>query len=127
MMNVTDWSAYGFAAPPFRAGVTLSGVHDLVPLVQFSFNADFRLDEAEALRMSPVAQPLRAPRPLLMACGGAETSEFLRQTQLLWDAWPQVRRPEAAPLFIPGTDHFSVLAEYANPQSTLTRATLDLF
>jgi len=77
--------------------------------------------------MSPVAQPLRAPRPLLMACGGAETSEFLRQTQLLWDAWPQVRRPEAAPLFIPGTDHFSVLAEYANPQSTLTRATLDLF
>jgi len=127
MMNVTDWSAYGFAAPPFRAGVTLSGVHDLVPLVQFSFNADFRLDEAEALRMSPVAQPLRAPQPLLMACGGAETSEFLRQTQLLWDAWPQVRRPLAGPLIIPGTDHFSVLAEYANPQSTLTRATLDLF
>ena len=42
-------------------------------------------------------------------------------------AWPQVRRPEAAPLIVPAADHFSVLAEYADPQSALTRATLGLF
>jgi arylformamidase len=127
MMYVTDWSALGLARAPFRAGLTLSGVHDLAPMTQFSFNADFKLDDAAAKAVSPMDQALRVKLPLLMACGGNETSEFLRQTQLLWDAWPEVRRPQAAPMFVPGADHFSVVAEYANPDSALTRATLALF
>ncbi len=127
MMFAHDWAASGFAQAPLRAGVTLSGVHDLVPLVQFSFNVDFRLDVAAALRVSPVERPLRLRAPLLMACGADETSEFLRQTQLLWDAWPDARRPAAAPMFIPDRNHFSVVADYADADSALTRATLALF
>ncbi|MCC7327308.1 MAG: alpha/beta hydrolase [Burkholderiales bacterium] len=127
MMYTTDWTAQGLDAAPLRAGVTLSGVHDLEPMVLFSFNADFRLDAPEAMRMSPTHHPLRARVPLLMACGADETSEFLRQTQLLWDAWPEVRRPWSAPLFVPGADHFSVVAGYADPDSALTQATLGLF
>ena len=127
MMYVTDWAPLGFDRAPFCAGVTLSGVHDLAPLVLYSFNTDFKLDSAEAARMSPVRLPVRTKVPLLMACGGNETSEFLRQTQLLWDAWPDLRRPASGPLFVPGTDHFSVVAEYANPDSALTRATLAMF
>ena len=38
--------AHGFAREPFLGGVSLSGVHDLEPMVHFSFNADFRLDAA---------------------------------------------------------------------------------
>ena len=127
MMLATDWAAHGLGRAPLRAAVTLSGVHDLAPLVHFSFNADFKLDDAEAARLSPARHPVRAAVPLLIACGADETSEFLRQSQLLWDAWPAVRRPEAGPLFVPGTDHFSVVAGYADPDSTLTRATLGLF
>lgn len=127
MMLATDWAAHGFARAPLRAAVTLSGVHDLAPLVHFSFNADFKLDDAEAARLSPVRHPVRAAVPLLIACGADETSEFLRQSQLLWDAWPAVRRPEAGPLVVPGTDHFSVVAGYADPDSALTRETLGLF
>ncbi len=127
MMYVTDWQALGYARAPFAGGVTLSGVHDLAPLVQFSFNADFKLDDAEAARLSPIHHRAPAGVPLLMACGADETSEFVRQTQLLWDAWPAVRRPASAPLFIAGKHHFSVVAEYAIPTSALTRATLALF
>jgi arylformamidase len=127
MMHVTDWAAEGFARAPFRAGLTLSGVHDLAPMLQFSFNADFGLDAAEAARLSPIHHRLRTQAPLLMACGADETSEFLRQTQLLWDAWPEVRRPAAGPMFVPGTDHFSVVAAYADPASALCQATLGLF
>ena len=127
MMLATDWAAHGFARAPLHAAVTLSGVHDLAPLVHFSFNADFKLDDAEAARLSPVHHRVQAAVPLLIACGANETTEFLRQSQLLWDAWPEVRRPAAGPLFVPGTDHFSVVADYADPGSTLTRATLDLF
>ena len=54
------------------------------------------LDDAEAARVSPVNHASLSPAPLLIAVGGAETSEFLRQTQLLWDAWPDNRRPAAA-------------------------------
>ena len=127
MMFATDWTAYGHARAPFAGGVTLSGVHDLAPMVQFSFNADFKLDAAEAARVSPIHHAHTVDAPLLMACGGDETSEFLRQTQLLWDAWPAVRRPAEAPLFIAGKHHFSVVADYADPASELTRATLALF
>jgi arylformamidase len=128
MMFCTDWQAQGFARPPLHAGVTLSGVHDLTPMPLFSFNSDLRLDEAGARALSPVFCPLTMVAPLLMAVGGAETAEFQRQTRLLWEAWP-AHRPAgaAAPLVAAGKNHFSVVADYADPDSELTRATLALF
>jgi arylformamidase len=65
--------------------------------------------------------------PIEVAVGADETSEFLRQTQLLWDAWPANRpRDAAGPLVVPDRHHFSVIADYANPSSALTQATLRL-
>lgn len=127
MMLATDWSAWGLDRFPLAGAVTLSGVHDLTPLVHFSFNVDLRLDVAEARRMSPVFHRSQSQAPLLVACGADETSEFLRQAQLMWEAWPANRRPPAGPLLIPGTNHFSVQLEHARPASDLTRATLALF
>ncbi len=127
MMFATDWEALGLAADPFVGGVTLSGVHDLKPLVMASMNEDLRLNNAEAARVSPVNHISLSQEPLLVAVGGAETSEFIRQSQLMWDAWPNNARPAAGPLIIPGKHHFSVVVDYADPQSELTRATLDLF
>jgi len=127
MMFATDWDALGLAQEPFVGGVTLSGVHDLKPLVLASMNVDLRLTNAEAARVSPVNQASLTPAPLLVAVGGAETSEFIRQSQLQWDAWPDNCRPAAGPLILPGKHHFSVVADYADPESELTRATLALF
>ena len=127
MMLATDWDALGLARDPFVGGVTLSGVHDLKPLVLSSMNSDLRLTNAEAARVSPVNQVSLSQAPLLIAVGGAETSEFLRQSQLLWDAWPDNARPAAGPLFLAGKHHFSVVVDYADPESELTRATLALF
>ncbi|HTP98991.1 MAG TPA: alpha/beta hydrolase [Casimicrobiaceae bacterium] len=127
MMYAADWTAHGFDRAPIAGGVTLSGVHDLTPLVDFSYNADLRLDLEEARRMSPAAYPSRIGAPLVIACGDRETSEFIRQSRLMWDAWPANRRPADGPLLIPGGDHFSVQLDHADPQSALTRATLALF
>jgi len=127
MMLVTDWAALGEARAPLAGAVTLSGVHDLAPMVHFSYNADLRLDAAEAARLSPVNHPLRVAAPILVACGADETSEFLRQSRLLWEAWPTVRRPLAGPLFVPARHHFSVVLDHADPDSALTRETLALF
>ena len=108
--------------------VSLSGLHDLRPLTLFSFNADFRLDDAEAWRLSPIRCPPATRAPVVAAVGGNETSEFLRQTGLLWDAWPRNRPPGAdGPLVVPDKHHFSVVIDYADPRSALTEATLALF
>ena len=128
MLHATDWQAAGFAAAPFAGGVSLSGVHDLAPIVLATFNADLGLDAAEAARLSPVLLAPRVPAPLLVAVGGNETAEFLRQARILWDAWPAQRPAGArAPLVAAGKHHFSVVADYADPASELTRATLALF
>jgi len=127
MMFATDWAAHGFDRPPLAGGVTLSGVHDLTPLVDFSYNVDFKLDVAEARRMSPAAHPSRTGAPLVIACGASETSEFVRQSRLMWDAWPANRRPAEGPLLIRGGDHFSVQLDHADRHSEVTRATLALF
>ncbi|HET9045900.1 MAG TPA: alpha/beta hydrolase [Casimicrobiaceae bacterium] len=128
MLFATDWRAHGLDAPPFIAGVTLSGVHDLEPLVLSTMNADLKLDTAEARRVSPIHFAPRTRAPLYVAAGADETSEFLRQSQLIFDAWP-ANRPVAttAPRFIPDRNHFTVILDYANPASELTQATLALF
>jgi len=128
MMIATDWRAHGFEAVPFVASVSLSGVHDLEPLVLFAHNVDFRLDESAARAVSPVNHPPQADVPLIIAVGEGETSEFVRQSQLLWDAWPRNRRPqEGGPMSIADRHHFSVVLDYADPGSALTRETLALF
>lgn len=126
MMAATDWTAAGLSRPPLRGALSLSGVHDLTPLVHFSYNVDLKLDAAQTAALSPAFMPSRDV-PLLLACGGAETSEFLRQSELMWNAWPAQRLPAAGPLFIAGKHHFDVVLDHAHRDSELTRATLSLF
>jgi arylformamidase len=128
MLIATDWRAHGFDRAPFAGCVSLSGVHDLEPLVLFAHNVDFRLDQATARDVSPVNHVPSVPVPLLIAVGEQETSEFVRQSQLLWDEWPDNRLPrDGGPMAIAGRHHFSVVLEFADPDSALTRATLALF
>jgi arylformamidase len=127
MMLCTDWTAFGAARDPLAGAVSVSGLHDLAPMVLFSLNVDLRLDAAEAQRLSPVHVVPRARAPLLLAAGAQETPEYLRQSRLLWDRWP-ANRPAgtAEPLLVPARNHFSVVADYADPTSELTRRTLAL-
>lgn len=128
MMFTCDWARAGFARAPFVAGVSVSGVHDLRPLTLYSANEDFRLDDAEAQRLSPVLDTPRVRAPLLVAVGADETREFVRQSQILFDAWPATHLAGAARMMeVPGLNHYSVVFEYADPRSALTRATLALF
>jgi arylformamidase len=128
MMLARDWRGDGMATPPIAGAVSLSGVHDLRPIVDFSYNADLKLDDSEAARLSPALRAPATDAPLLVAVGGAETSEFLRQSRLMVDAWPR-NRPHGAPgpLVVPAKHHFDVVLEHADDASPLTLATLALF
>jgi arylformamidase len=128
MMFATDWTARGTSAEAIIGGVSISGVFDLVPLVDVSFNSDLGLDAESARALSPIRADPRVQAPLLLAAGADETFEFIRQSRSLWDRWPRCRPAESGgPLFVRGKHHFSVLTEFSDPQSELFAATMGMF
>ena len=127
MLYATDWRRYGVPVDAIRGGLSISGVFDLEPLIQVSFNADLKLDNGKARAMSPIHCTAEVRAPLLLAVGSGETSEFSRQSWLLWERWPECR-PAAAhsPLFIAGRHHYSVMSELGDRNSELTGAALKM-
>src|SRR5207302_5703363 len=73
MLLTTDWQAIGLTRDPIVGAVSVSGVHDLAPMVLFSFNTDLKLDAAEAARLSPVNLRPRTSVPMVIAAGADET------------------------------------------------------
>jgi len=125
--------AAAMAAPGWRADagvpdgtvaglVLLSGLYDLRPLVRAAPNAWLRLDEAAAVRNSPILTPPRPPVPVAAACAPTETAEFARQTAAYADACAAagcpVERPDA-----PGTNHFDIVFHLDDPATPVGRAT----
>ena len=129
MLLATDWPARGLPPTTIESAVTVSGVFDLEPLVQAAFlNVDLKLDRARAHAVSPIHLSPKVRVPLLLAAGEAETSEFIRQSWLLWERWPECHPAgRHGPLFIRERHHFSVLSEFGNPNSGLVHETLALF
>ncbi|MCQ0986773.1 alpha/beta hydrolase [Jiella marina] len=98
--------------------VTISGVHDLRPLVRTKMNETLRLTPDEATAESPA---LLMPRPgvdLVCLAGGAELAEFRRQNALLANVWHGLRAKTTA-LEQPDRHHFDICDELADPDSRL--------
>jgi arylformamidase len=131
MMHATDWSALGVDPHAIKGGVAVSGVFDLEPLILTSMNPDLRLNVDNAAAWSPARMRPALAVSLLIAVGAIETSEFLRQSQLLWEAWPEVRPAPAdggsGPMMLAGCHHFSAIDRLGDPGSALFGATLKLF
>ena len=103
--------------------VSISGVHDLRPLMKAAMNAELRIDEAEALVESPA---LLAPMPnARVTCwvGGAERPEFVRQNALLANVWTGLGAKTCV-IEEPGRHHFDVIDGLADPDHPLTRTLL---
>ncbi|MBM3573872.1 MAG: alpha/beta hydrolase, partial [Alphaproteobacteria bacterium] len=117
-MMATDWTKHGAPADLVPAAMTISGVHDLTPILHLAANADYKLDEAEARRLSPVYGPAPKGHALDAIVGGDESSEFLRQSRIIADAWGKDNetRYEA----VPGINHFTVCDAMADPGSAMT-------
>lgn len=103
--------------------VSISGVHDLRPLMKMAMNADLRIDAAEAAAQSPaLLAPMEGAR---LACwvGAAERSEFVRQNALLANVWTGLG---AATLCVeePDRHHFNVIDGLVDPAHALTTTLL---
>ena len=120
-MLATDWSAIGgVPADLVRSGIPISGVFDVPPLVGTSLNEALRLDAAEARAVSPLFWPPPAKSiRMVAAVGGAESPEFLRQSQEIVAAWKSAG-VDCAYLEVPGANHFTVVDELTDAASPLS-------
>ena len=103
--------------------VSISGLHDLRPLLRTDMNATLHLDAREAAAESPA---LLAPRPgarLVCWVGGAERAEFRRQNALLANVWAGLGAATASHEE-PDRHHFDVLDGLCDPGHPLTRTLL---
>jgi arylformamidase len=103
--------------------VSISGVHDLRPIIGTKMNDKQRIDIAEAYLESPaLLEPMVRTR-LVCWVGASERSEFLRQNALLANIWKGLGA-ETACVEEPDRHHFNVLDGLADPHHPLTEALL---
>lgn len=103
--------------------VSISGLHDLRPLMKAAMNAELRIDQVEALAESPA---LLSPIPnarLTCWVGSAERPEFVRQNALLANIWIGLGATTCV-VEEPGRHHFDVIDGLADPDHQLTRSLL---
>ena len=119
-MIATDWNKLDASAPAdlVPAAYAISGLYDLSPLLHLTGNAEFKLDEKSARAISPLFWPKPSGKVFDAVVGGIESSEFLRQSRIIADAWAKDNetRYEA----IPGMNHFTVCDAMTDPASAMT-------
>jgi len=103
--------------------VSISGVHDLRPLLRTRLNDDIRLDVAEALAESPALLQPVAGASVHVWVGGDERPEFVRQSTLLANIWTGFDT-QMSQTKVSGRHHFDVIGPLADPDSELVEALL---
>ena len=103
--------------------VSISGLHDLRPLMRTRM--PLGLDLAEARAESPALLEPRENAAVTCYVGAAERPEFLRQSELLANVWTGCGARTAA-IVEPGRHHFDVLDGMMDPEHPLTRIIVDM-
>lgn len=96
--------------------VSISGLHDLRPLLKTAMNDDLRLDAAEAAAESPILDQNPLPTVVTAWVGGDERPAFIEQAKHLAQAWQGVDL-----VIEPGRHHFDVIDGLADANSPLTK------
>ncbi|MCM5680184.1 alpha/beta hydrolase [Schlegelella sp. S2-27] len=126
MLACCRWQQAGADLPEraVQGALAISGLFDLEPVRQTPFlQADLRLTPDAVRKLSPAGFP--APQvPLAALVGGDESEEFLRQNELIREAWGARAVPVCEA--VPGRHHLDVLDALGEPGSRLHAVALEL-
>jgi arylformamidase len=101
--------------------VSISGLHDLRPLMAAKMNEALRIDGEEARLESPVLLAPLPGRKVLCWVGADERPEFLRQNRILADMWRGFDA-ETTVVEEAGRHHYNVIDGLCDAAHPLTRA-----
>ena len=108
------------AADRLEKVVSISGLHDLRPLLKTEMNAVLHLNQTEAVAESAALQTPRRNMRVTTWVGADERPEFLRQNDLLANIWSGLGADMSA-YHDPGKHHFNVIAGLQDPDAAITR------
>ena len=126
MMLCCRWPTVASDLPQrlVRSALAVSGVYDLEPIRQTPFlKEDLRLTPAQVRKLSVAYFP-RPDGTLYAAVGAHESEEFLRQNELVREAWGEAIVPVCET--IAGAHHLDVLHDLAASQGRLHAMALQL-
>lgn len=104
--------------------LSISGLHDLRPLLATQMNRSLGLSDAEAVAESPaLTTPIAASRVSAWV-GAFERPEFLRQAGLLREAWG-AKGAQVSMTVLPDSHHFDIVEGLSTPESALCEALLE--
>ena len=123
MAAATNWPgiALDLPADPIKAVCGISGLYDLEPIRLCYLNEVLGLDADSAGRNSPIGLSPRIRGPILLAVGGDETDEFLRQQTALAARW-RALGADVREMVVPDAHHYSIIRVLADPESQLCQA-----
>jgi len=124
MLMATLWPEIAADLPVnlVKGGCAISGLFNLIPVQLCYVNEDLKLDEVMARRNSPVFLTPTSKSPLVVAVGGAESEEYLAQSQDLVKVWsPQI---PITHMTVPQANHFSILDHLVDPAAPLYQAVM---
>ncbi|MBZ8119547.1 alpha/beta hydrolase [Roseovarius sp. LXJ103] len=106
-----------------QSTLSISGLHDLRPLLHTTMNETLRMDVEEARLESAVLHMPGQTSPLTVWVGGGERPEFIRQARLMAMMWSGLDVP--VHLHIDRThNHFTVLEGLKDAHAPITKAWL---
>lgn len=118
MMMSTVWTELDPELPGdlVKSGIPISGLFDLEPLRYTSINQAVGLDLEEAEEQSPINHPPTSNAPQLVVCGGAEPSEFHRQSDHYVERFSTPAR-RMSRYTVVGCDHFDEINQLGDADS----------
>jgi len=118
MMMATRWAtlAPDLPADLVKGGIPISGLFELEPLRHTSINNGLGMDEEEAANQSPMNHSPATNAPQLVVCGGKESAEFHRQSQVYARTFSTGKR-RIEQFTVPGRDHMDVLDDLSDTRA----------
>ncbi|MES2538504.1 MAG: alpha/beta hydrolase [Pseudomonadota bacterium] len=126
MLMAARWSDFASDLPAnlVKAGILVSGLYDLDPLLLADFvNVDLRLTAADIGRLSPACMPQAHAAPFITAVGGLESDEFKRQNALIGESW---KANHVGDIAQPDENHLTICDAFASTGNPLFEAGVKL-
>ena len=122
---LSGWSAGGHLTamelghPSVIAGLSISGVFELVPIRDTDLNERLLLTDEEIVALSPLRLPV-VNKPLAIAYGTAELPPLVSDSRNLHAKRAAAHAPGVL-VPVPGADHFTIVHELRDADGILTR------
>ncbi len=121
MALAQDWRARGLPADLVKGACCITGIYDLAPVLRIDANAEIRLKPEMVARNSPLALPLPAKPPVIVAVGADETPLWIKQSTD-YAAMLRAQRVATELMIIPDAHHFSITRSLGDPEGVLPMA-----